>query len=117
MLSTKPTAPTEPAYAPRRECPRCGQRHRDWHKVASCRWHRGLLWCQGNPPAGGPCFAVVSLCGHPGNYRGPQVTVTLWRTREEAEEAKGMIDRLACGGGCCRDHRLVEMPLEGEYRA
>jgi hypothetical protein len=50
----------------------------------------------------GPCFAVLSFC-HPG------ATVTLWATLAEAMQSKGLIDRLACGGGCYRAHRLLRL--------
>jgi hypothetical protein len=87
-------------------CPRCGRRHRTWYAGASCRWRLDLLWAQGDPPAGGPCFAVVSFCGR---YAGPHVTVTLWADRAAAQAAKALIDRLACGGRCSGQHYLYAM--------
>jgi hypothetical protein len=91
-------------YAPGTPCPDCGRRHRTWRAVAECRWRDGLEWVTGNPPAGGACYAVVSI--YP---RG--VTVTLWALPAEAERAKALIDRLACGGRCLGEpgHRLCAM--------
>ncbi len=88
-------------YAPRHQCPRCRRRHRDWYAVASCRW-KGALWITGRPTSTRDAYAVVSHC------RG-LVTVTLWKTLEQAQEAKAMIDACACGGCCCRHHELVVM--------
>jgi hypothetical protein len=98
----------DPVWAPGVRCPRCSKRHQSWHAVASCRWRRGLAWVSGAPPAGGPCFALVSFCGRnrcPGSY----ITVTLWATKHEAEQSKGGIDRFACGGACCGQHEIFTM--------
>jgi hypothetical protein len=89
----------------RTECQRCGRTHRTWHVAAKCRWKKGLCWVAGNPPAKGPCFALVSYCHHPA-YRSDYVTVTLWRTRPEAENSKRMIDGTGCGGSCSRRHYI-----------
>jgi hypothetical protein len=88
-------------------CDWCGSRHRSWYKAATCRWKKGLIWVMGNPPAGGPCFALVSFCWHTG-YTGGHITVTLWETSEEAEESKRGIDRTGCGSACCRNHRIFK---------
>ncbi len=96
-------------FSPGQPCPRCGRRHRSWYRAASCRYRRGLLWVAGDPPADGPCFALVSNCGHAG-YRGPCRTVTLWPTLAEAERSKALIDRLACGGCCTREHYIETYP-------
>jgi hypothetical protein len=82
-------------------CRKCYRRHKSWLTLAKCQWPRAT-WVQGNPPLPGPCFAVVSHC-HPG------CTVTLWATLAEAMQSKGLIDRLACGGGCYRAHRLLRL--------
>ena len=79
------------------------RRPRSWHAAAKHRWPRAL-WIAGGPPVAGPCFAVVSDCP-----RGQ--TLTLWGTRDEAEKTKKAIDETACGGMCCRRHRVVEMKL------
>jgi hypothetical protein len=68
-------------------CETCGRSHRTWYNFAQCRFKRRLLWVSGNPPAGGPCFALVSFCRHPG-YKGACNTVTLWADYGEALEAK-----------------------------
>jgi hypothetical protein len=95
-------------YAPGAVCPQCHRRHRDWHRVAQCRWKRGLLWVQGNPPPTRPAYACVSYCRHPG-YRYGTITVTLWPTEAEAMGAKALIDRVACGGSCSRRHKVYEL--------
>jgi hypothetical protein len=69
--------------------------------MALCRWPRPL-WVQGDPPPGGECWAVVSLCS-------PGVTVTLWPTLEQAERAKQSIDDTGCGGSCWRRHRILAL--------
>jgi hypothetical protein len=76
--------------------------------VASCRWREGLAWVWGDPPADGPCHAVVSFC-RTATSRGEYVTVTLWPTEAEALTSKAEIDRTGCGGSCTRNHRLVTM--------
>lgn len=39
-----------------------------------------------------------------------EITVTLWKTREEAEEEKARIDRGGCGGMCNpARHQIVEL--------
>jgi hypothetical protein len=59
-------------------CPRCGRRYKTRDRVASCRWHEGLAWVSGNPPARGDRFACVSFCRHP--CRREYITVTLYIT-------------------------------------
>jgi hypothetical protein len=92
-------------------CDTCGRTHRSWYNLATCRWRRGLLWVQGDPPAGGPCWAVVSYCGR---YGGPNITVTLWNSFDKALEAKRFIDELACGGCCSRRHRIFDLAGEAQ---
>lgn len=67
-----------------------------WRHLARRRWGRAL-WVTGAGP-----FACVADCG-------PGVTVTLWRTRAEAESALGRVDRLGCGHRCRRAHRVVTL--------
>jgi hypothetical protein len=88
-------------------CSQCGRRHRSWLAVAKCRWPRAE-WVCGDPPFDGPAFASVSLCGGEG-----QTTVILYPTEAEARGAKRLIDRLACGGRCCRLHSVVELSRDG----
>jgi hypothetical protein len=61
-------------------------------------WPRAQ-WVRGNPPPGGPCYALESRC-HPGG------TVTLHATLERAEASKRLIDFSKCGGRCRGDHRI-----------
>jgi hypothetical protein len=88
-------------------CRRCGRRHRSWRAVAMCRWPNAI-WIAGSAPDDGPCFASVSLCGGDA-----QTTVILYPSDEEAQAAKRLIDRLACGGRCCRLHSVVEVMRDG----
>lgn len=82
-------------------CRGCGSRHRSWQRRVDCQFGPAI-WITGDPPANGRCFASISDC------RG-QRTIELYATRAEAEQAKAVIDELACGGGCSRIHRIVEM--------
>jgi hypothetical protein len=100
----------EPHYAPHRVYPRCGKRHRSWYTVASCRWKRNL-WIAGNPPAHQDAYATVSFCGRiypPGVW----LTFVLHATREKAELAIRLIDRVSCGGACSKQHRLTHLPIK-----
>src|SRR5262245_15171911 len=100
-MQTAAHPPTLPASRPGTPCQDCGRRHRSWYAVAECRW-RKALWIRGDPRPWGPCYAVVSECD-------PGCTVTLWPTVAEAESSKALIDRLACGGGCYKAHRLYQL--------
>jgi hypothetical protein len=62
----------------------------------------------GNPPPAGPCYVTLSYCP----LSGP--TVALHATREKAEQAKGLIDNLTCGGRCRGDHELVVLRAGSE---
>jgi hypothetical protein len=88
---------------PTRPCSRCGKRHRSWRTIAMCRWPRAT-WISGDPPFAGPCFASVSSCS---GFRRSGATVILYGVEDRAIEAKTMIDRLGCGGGCSRQHAIV----------
>jgi hypothetical protein len=90
-------------------CRRCGRYHRSWRAVALCRWPRAE-WVAGAPAWRGPCYASVSLC--PG-YGRAGVTAILYATAGEAHAAKSLIDRLACGGGCSRQHCVVALSRDG----
>lgn len=83
----------------------CGRQHRTWRTMALCRWPKAL-WIAGNPPLSGPCFALAAWC-HPGG------TVTLWASQVEAEQSKRLIDRLACGGCCHRNHEIINLGEDG----
>jgi hypothetical protein len=50
----------------------------------------------------------VSLCGGDA-----QTTVILYPSEDEAQKAKRLIDRLACGGRCIRLHSVVAMSRDG----
>jgi hypothetical protein len=96
-------------------CGRCRRRHRSWRAVAQCRWQKAL-WISGNPPFdGSSCYASVSDCPC---FRRVGLTAVLHATRAEAEAAKRLIDKYACGGGCSRQHRVVEVSRDdGRGRA
>lgn len=105
------TIESSTGFAPGIPCRRCRRRHRTWRAVCECRWKRGLLWCSGRVPPSSPCYASVSSCrafNH--RYRwSSAITIVLFDTAEKAAQAKAMIDRLGCGGGCCRAHKIFIM--------
>src|SRR4051812_39528456 len=104
MLRTAPHRGNSEGWAPGILCPRCGRRHRDWYAVAKCRW-RPTCWVQGNP-RGKECWATVSLCAG-------ETTVMLHPTRDRAESSIRLIDDLACGGNCWRQHYLYHLSADG----
>jgi hypothetical protein len=90
-------------------CRRCGKRHQSWRTIAACRWSKAI-WISGNPSLRGACYASVSDCPC---FRRVGLTAILYGTRAEAEDAKALIDKYACGGGCSRQHRVVELSRDG----
>ncbi len=46
-------------------------------------------------------YAVLAHCS--------SLTITLHKTREDAERNKGWIDDMACGGGCANDHEIIDL--------
>jgi hypothetical protein len=94
----------KPAQDPEVECPRCERRHRTWNALAKCLWPRSI-WVSGNGR-----YASRSDCPHSAGRRLEWGgTVILYDSRQEAEQAKAMIDRLACGGQCWRRHKVVDL--------
>ena len=71
-----------------------------WHKEAKRRWGKEAAWITGDGQ-----FALLAKCSG--------LTVTLWRTREEAQERKKFIDANACGIGCTctRNHEIVDLSI------
>jgi len=67
-----------------------------WQRQANRRWSKKAVWIHGDGP-----FAVLAWCG--------ELSVTLWQTNEEAEQAKARIDGTGCGGRCVRHHEIVDM--------
>lgn len=67
-----------------------------WHTEAQRRWGKEAEWITGNGQ-----FALLAWC--------KVLTVTLWSTTAEAEENKKFIDEMACGGGCTRNHEIVDL--------
>ena len=67
-----------------------------WPKEAKRRWGKKAEWIQGDGQ-----FALLAWCR--------VLTVTLWSTMVEAEEKKKFIDKMACGGGCTRNHEIVDL--------
>jgi hypothetical protein len=101
-LSDVVPRPPRRLYLPGVPCPRCGRRHRGWRTVVECRFGP-LLWSMGTAPFSGPAWCSVSWCR-------PQTTVIIYDNEAEALKAKALIDRLACGGRCCRRHDVVRLP-------
>lgn len=54
------------------------------------------VWIVGDGPV-----ALVAFCKH--------TTVTLWPDRDHADRSREFIDRFGCGGGCYRDHAIVDL--------
>lgn len=81
----------------------CSVRHKSWRTIAKC------LWSDANWVSGEGCYALVAAC------RG--TTVTLWTSRIQAEASKRAIDSTACGGGCTRQHEIVELSMSSSHRA
>jgi hypothetical protein len=79
------------------ELPHCGSHHRTWRAYA--KHHLTCaMWISGDGP-----HAVVS--GFPG-----ALTVTLWPTLDQAEQARYHIDTGAGrGAGCMRIHHIVQL--------
>ncbi len=92
-------------------CTGCGKTHKTWYRLAHCRFRRHLAWVEGDPPADGPCWAVVSYCGR-GHYGCDHVTVSLWATQGEAKESKRLVDEMGCGGACSRRHPIYNLAAE-----
>ncbi len=72
----------------------------------------GVLWDRTHdypkpPPLGKVLtryWAVVAYCRAP--------TITLWHKREDADDAKTLIDETGCCGGCRRNHEIVLMTID-----
>lgn len=58
-------------------------------------------WIIGNGP-----YASVAYCD--------TTTVALFETRAEADRARALIDRLACGHACRVEHEVIELPTKEE---
>jgi hypothetical protein len=99
------TPPRWPYWAPGQCCPGCGGNHRTWRAVAGCRWRKSqrnktYLIVIGDPPASGPCYAVLCLCPNVPGGRFPTHTVYLYAALEDAEEKLTAIRQH--GRDCCR---------------
>jgi hypothetical protein len=73
----------------------CGAKHRTYRTLAQCIWKRAV-WIDGEGP-----YALLARCR--------RLTVTLHETAEAAEESKEQIDATGCGGGCHKDHMIVQL--------
>ncbi len=67
-----------------------------WYEEAQKRWGKKAEWIQGNGQ-----YALLA-------WR-RVLTVTLWPTKDQAEESKKDVDEMACGGGCIRNHEIVDL--------
>ena len=71
----------------------------NWYRKANRLWGDEAVWILGEGR-----FALLAPCG--------KLSVSLWETREEAEERKETIDKYACGGMCNRGrHEIVDLAL------
>ena len=68
-----------------------------WQDKANNLWRKKVAWITGDGQ-----FALLAPCR--------VLTVTLWKTRDEAEKSKEGIDNLKCGGQCFPGlHRIVDL--------
>lgn len=74
------------------ECKYCGKRHRTYKAVAKCKFPKAE-WIEGEGRYG--CLAFCDV-----------LTIKLWPTKAEAEQAKASIDSGKCGGKCVKNHKL-----------
>jgi len=78
--------------------------------IARRRWPNAA-WIIGEGP-----YASVSSCHHYPDHEWDEpcscVTVMLFEDHAEAAEAKAFIDKLACGGCCTRDHKIVNLAAD-----
>ena len=74
----------------------CAGNHRSYRTAANCIWPKAH-WITGEGS-----FACLAWCG--GGPWSTALTITLWESQEEAQEAKDLIDGRACGGQCTNRH-------------
>lgn len=87
-----------PIEAPKRTSGTDGQRKNkqpNYPKQARTLW-KPVEWCVGDGR-----IALVAFCHC--------TTVTLWPDLEDARQSRGFIDKSGCGGGCYRDHAIVDL--------
>ena len=75
----------------------CSRVHRTHRALAECMFRRQRPWWV----SGQGEYATLSYC------RG--LTVALWRTLAEAQDALSLIDGDACGGACRNNHALIRL--------
>ena len=69
----------------------------NWRAKAESRWGSQATWISGDGR-----FALLAPCRH--------LSVSLYDTREEAENAKVSLAEIRCGGGCNpSSHELVDL--------
>jgi hypothetical protein len=73
----------------------CARSHRTYQTFARCVWRRAV-WVRGEGP-----YAVLAHCR--------SLTIALYADLEDAEYAKRLIDRTACGGRCTGDHEIIRI--------
>lgn len=83
----------------------CERRHRTPRTFAQCVW-KHAVWI-----IGVGAYATVSTCSHGARRR--CTTVMLHPTVEDAQQALATIDATGCGGRCTRQHKLIELVLDG----
>ena len=64
------------------------------YNATARRMYPEAEWVKGDGP-----YAILAHC--------PPLTVTLWRTRTEADDALAFIDQTGCGGGCTGRHEAT----------
>ncbi len=69
-----------------------------WYTKARNIWGRKAEWIEGEGS-----YALLAWCR--------VLTVTLCRTRGEAEEKKKSIDEIGCGGFCTKKHEIIDLTV------
>jgi hypothetical protein len=83
----------------------CSRVHRTHRALAECMFRRQRPWWV----SGQGEYATLSYC------RG--LTVALWRTLAEAQDALSLIDGDACGGACRNNHALIRLVKTHHWRS
>ncbi len=94
----------------------CYGRHRNETTFIECALGKKLNWVVGVGQ-----YASISWCNYRGKYGRRYVTVMLFETLEEAQQARGFIDHAGCGSACEnfeRDngkHQVVRVDVTGSW--
>lgn len=82
----------------------CERQHRSTRTFMQCAI-RNAVWVTGEGR-----YATISWCSGP-SYRHHGPSVMLHETLDQAQKAVAFIDRFGCGGGCSKQHEIVEVAM------